>query len=358
MSFDSKTSQVQSQMLSQESERFKHLSVMLEETVDMLNVREGGVYVDGTLGGGGHSAEILRRLNGTGHLYGIDRDNDALAAATARLGGAGNFTAIKGNFHDVRELLAAQGVTKIDGMMIDLGVSSYQLDTAERGFSYHDDLATLEDFIGDYNWDFVQLQLNYYDMGKEDYKAEYELVKGRGIPVAIMEPVRGGFLARTVPNAQSIISENYGENKSAALALSYANSLEGVYIVLSGMSNMEQVKDNINTFKAPIAMDEKAQKVIADVLAEIEAFKVVPCTKCEYCLPCPLGIDIPKVFETYNKFEMFKANWIITDYVKEAAVKPGECIGCGVCASRCPQAIAIPERIADFNAVAEKLAKA
>lgn len=118
---------------------FEHVSVMLMPTVDMLSVREGGVYVDGTLGGGGHSAEILRRLNGTGHLYGIDRDNDALAAATARLGGAGNFTAIKGNFHDVKELLAERGVTQIDGMMVDLGVSSYQLDTAERGFSYHAD---------------------------------------------------------------------------------------------------------------------------------------------------------------------------------------------------------------------------
>ncbi len=118
---------------------FNHVSVMLGPTVDLLGVREGGVYVDGTLGGGGHSAEILRRLNGTGHLYGIDRDNDALAAATARLGGAGNFTAIKGNFHDVRTLLEAQGVSQIDGMMIDLGVSSYQLDTAERGFSYHAD---------------------------------------------------------------------------------------------------------------------------------------------------------------------------------------------------------------------------
>lgn len=118
---------------------FNHVSVMLGPTVDLLGVREGGVYVDGTLGGGGHSAEILRRLNGTGHLYGIDRDNDALAAATARLGGAGNFTAIKGNFHDVRALLEAQGVSRIDGMMIDLGVSSYQLDTAERGFSYHAD---------------------------------------------------------------------------------------------------------------------------------------------------------------------------------------------------------------------------
>lgn len=118
---------------------FEHVSVMLCETVDLLGVREGGVYVDGTLGGGGHSAEILRRLNGTGHLYGIDRDADALDAATARLSGAGNFTAIRGNFHDVRALLAAQGVEKIDGMMIDLGVSSYQLDTAERGFSYHAD---------------------------------------------------------------------------------------------------------------------------------------------------------------------------------------------------------------------------
>ena len=139
MSFETKTEQVESQKLAQEGDQFKHLSVMLHETVDMLNVREGGVYVDGTLGGGGHSAEILRRLGGTGHLYGIDRDNDALAAATARLNGAGNFTAIKGNFHDVKQLLAERGVTRIDGVMVDLGVSSYQLDTAERGFSYHAD---------------------------------------------------------------------------------------------------------------------------------------------------------------------------------------------------------------------------
>ncbi|MDO5379008.1 MAG: 16S rRNA (cytosine(1402)-N(4))-methyltransferase RsmH [Clostridia bacterium] len=118
---------------------FNHTSVMLMPAVDLLNVRKGGVYVDGTLGGGGHSEEILRRLDGTGRLYGIDRDQDALAAASARLEGAGNFTAIRGNFHDVRELLAERGIEKIDGMMIDLGVSSYQLDTAERGFSYHAD---------------------------------------------------------------------------------------------------------------------------------------------------------------------------------------------------------------------------
>lgn len=118
---------------------FEHVSVLLEETIDLLDPRDGGIYVDGTLGGGGHSAEILKRIRPSGHLYGIDRDEDALKAATERLGNDPCFTALHGNFHDVRELLAAQGIEKIDGMILDLGVSSYQLDTAERGFSYHAD---------------------------------------------------------------------------------------------------------------------------------------------------------------------------------------------------------------------------
>ncbi|MBE6894869.1 MAG: hypothetical protein E7483_04655 [Ruminococcaceae bacterium] len=223
------------------------------------------------------------------------------------------------------------------------------------GFSYHGDLEALKDFINDYKWDFIQLQLNYYDMEKGEYKAQYEFVRDLGIPVIVMEPVRGGFLARTVPNAQKIIEANYGPDKSASLALSYINSLDGVFMVLSGMSNMAQVKDNISTFNSPIPMDEKAKKTIADVMTEINAFKVVDCTKCEYCMPCPVGINIPKIFEIYNKYEMFKSDWIIKDYLKEAEVQPTECIGCGVCASHCPQAIAIPQKIAEFNSVAEKL---
>ena len=118
---------------------FEHVSVMLKETVDLLDVKPDGIYVDGTLGGGGHSEEILKRLGGTGHLYGIDRDREALAAARERLSGYPNFTALHGNFHDAAELLSAEQVDRVDGFLLDLGVSSYQLDTAERGFSYHVD---------------------------------------------------------------------------------------------------------------------------------------------------------------------------------------------------------------------------
>lgn len=107
--------------------------------MENLAIRPGGVYVDGTLGGGGHSAAILEHLGPEGRLIGIDRDGDAIAAATARLGGDRRFTALRGNFHDAAELLGAIGVRRIDGMLLDLGVSSYQLDEGARGFSYHAD---------------------------------------------------------------------------------------------------------------------------------------------------------------------------------------------------------------------------
>lgn len=222
------------------------------------------------------------------------------------------------------------------------------------GFSFHDTVDVLEDFIGDYNWDFIQLQLNYYDMEREDYKQQYELVRSHNIPVAVMEPVRGGFLAHTVPDAQKIIAENYGENKSAALALSYVNNLEGVYIVLSGMSNMEQLKDNVNTFKNPVAMDEKATKVLADVMAAINAFKVVDCTKCEYCLPCPMKLNIPKLFEIYSSYEVFKSEWNAKEALKKEEAQPADCIGCRACENKCPQHIKISEEMAVW---ADKISK-
>ena len=119
--------------------KFHHVPIMLPEVMELLKPQRGGLFVDGTLGGGGHSEGILSRLD-EGRLYGIDRDGNAIAAASARLAPFGDkFKAIRGNFFDMRELLMAEGVTGVDGILLDLGVSSHQLDTPERGFSYHED---------------------------------------------------------------------------------------------------------------------------------------------------------------------------------------------------------------------------
>ena len=116
---------------------FKHKSVLLEETVDSLNVKPGGIYVDGTLGGGGHSLEICKRLNGQGRLIGIDQDQDAINAATKRLEEYKDLvTIVRSNYEEIADVLRSLDIESVDGIVLDLGVSSYQLDDAERGFSY------------------------------------------------------------------------------------------------------------------------------------------------------------------------------------------------------------------------------
>lgn len=119
---------------------FNHVSVLLHEAVDELQVKPSGIYVDGTLGGGGHSYEICKRLDSEGRLIGIDQDAEALEAAKKRLGEfKDRITLVKSNYERTNEVLKKQGIEKVDGIILDLGVSSYQLDNAERGFSYRED---------------------------------------------------------------------------------------------------------------------------------------------------------------------------------------------------------------------------
>jgi len=119
---------------------FEHKSVLLFETIEGLKIRPDGIYVDGTLGGGGHSAQIAARLEDGGRLIGIDQDQAAIDAAKSRLADFGSkVTIVRDNYRNTKSVLASLGITKVDGMMLDLGVSSYQLDTGERGFSYRFD---------------------------------------------------------------------------------------------------------------------------------------------------------------------------------------------------------------------------
>lgn len=115
---------------------FKHYSVMLEECIEMLDIKEDGIYVDCTLGGAGHSKEILKKLSPKGRLIGIDQDLDALKAAKEKLKDFNNITYVHNNFYNIKDILESLGIEKIDGILMDLGVSSYQLDQGERGFSY------------------------------------------------------------------------------------------------------------------------------------------------------------------------------------------------------------------------------
>ena len=123
-----------------ENINFSHVSVLLNECIEALNIKPDGIYIDGTTGGGGHSYEIASRLSDKGKLICIDRDSDALAAASARLAPfKDKITFVKSNFSQVSEVLENLGIEKADGLLLDLGVSSYQLDTPERGFSYNND---------------------------------------------------------------------------------------------------------------------------------------------------------------------------------------------------------------------------
>ena len=164
---------------------FIHKSVLLNECIEGLMIKPDGIYVDGTLGGGGHSSEILKRLT-TGRLIGIDRDMDAIRAATKKLltvcpEKESNFTLLHGNFHDAKSLLSKIGVHRVDGVLLDLGVSSYQLDARERGFSYHDDAPldmrmdasqpfSAKEIVN--TWDEKDLSRIFRDYGEENWAVQ------------------------------------------------------------------------------------------------------------------------------------------------------------------------------------------
>ncbi|MBR6040786.1 MAG: 16S rRNA (cytosine(1402)-N(4))-methyltransferase RsmH [Clostridia bacterium] len=161
---------------------FHHVPIMVTEVLTLLEPSRGGVFVDGTLGGGGHAEAVLSALPETGKLFGIDRDDDALKAAGARLSRFGDrFTAIKGNFFDMKELLAARGVDKVDGILLDLGVSSHQLDVRERGFSYKaeapldmrmDQSAPLTARTVVNEWSEAELRRIFWEYGEEKFSGK------------------------------------------------------------------------------------------------------------------------------------------------------------------------------------------
>lgn len=216
------------------------------------------------------------------------------------------------------------------------------------GFSFHDKNEVLEKLVSSYDWDFVQLQINYWDFSENDAKGAYEILEKHNMPCFVMEPVRGGFLSSFAPHVEKYMI-NYAPDKSiASWAIRWVASLPNVASVLSGMSNMEQLKDNIDTISnfEPINNDEL--KIIDTVVDELRKIKPIPCTGCRYCMDCSFGVDIPEIFDIYNNYKKTE-NKELT--YKSYFINLGEkaqshnCAKCGECITKCPQHINIPEEL-------------
>lgn len=227
------------------------------------------------------------------------------------------------------------------------------------GFSFHDSPDVLEEIVNAYAWDFAQIQLNYADWEIQNARRQYEILAENGIPCIVMEPVRGGALADICPTANDMLKAARPNDSIASWAIRYAATKPNVLTVLSGMSNLDQLKDNIATLSdfAPITEEEDA--LLARAAHEWRMKDVIPCTACRYCMDCPAGVDIPAMFAHFNEFAMNKSRGRYAKALNGAdpATLAGNCVACGECAPHCPQHIAIPDKMAELTKWEEKLIK-
>lgn len=225
------------------------------------------------------------------------------------------------------------------------------------GFSLHDDCDVLQIIESPYDWDFVLLQINYYDWIIQHAQENYAYLEKRGIPVMAMEPVGGGRLANLPFEAESIFREIDPARSPAAWALRYVAALPNVIVTLSGMSDISQLKDNVNAvFDIEEPINEEPYN---EVMAILRSKNMISCGGCGYCLgECPKKIDIPLCFQKYNDNEMFGVSLEQGDfgYFYFDFVPPDKqahhCIKCGACNKRCPQGVDIPSELQKVHTTA------
>lgn len=223
------------------------------------------------------------------------------------------------------------------------------------GFSFHDDRGCLEAYLNRCDWDFCQLQLNYADWNRTKARGLYELAVAHNVPVIVMEPVRGGFLANPPQEVAALLRAANPTRSMAGWAMRFVASLPGVKLILSGMSSPEQVTDNLHTFADPgVYLSAEEQAVMARAITVLDSIASIPCTACRYCMPCPFGVEIPAIFAAYNNAMLFHAGR--GEYPKSIlpAGRADHCTACGACTKRCPQAIAIPTRLAEVHTTLTK----
>lgn len=260
-------------------------------------------------------------------------------------------------FHNVCEM-------NIDGYLDpQFGIHDYLMKQKENGrirhlgFSAHGNMDTMKRFLEAYGKDmeFCQLQINWLDWYFQNARDKVNLVKSYGIPVWVMEPVRGGALAKLDDFYMSKLRQLRPHATPAEWAFRFLQTIPTVTVTLSGMSNMEQLKENVTIYEEAHPLTAVELQTLFSIATAMTSKKILPCTACRYCTThCPQGLDIPRLIELYNE-HMYSGGGFIAPMALEALPAdklPSACLGCGACEAVCPQNIKISEMMADF---AEKL---
>ena len=280
------------------------------------------------------------------------------------------------------------GMEELNHRYLENGVLDFLLKEREAGrvrnlgFSYHGDIEVFDYLLArhdKYRWDFVQIQLNYLDwkyakqINSRNTDAEYlygELEK-RGIPAVIMEPLLGGRLSNVPDNIVARLKEREPERSIASWAFRFAGTFPGVLCVLSGMTRMEHLQDNLRTYSPLEPLTQEEFQFLLDTATMMMKFDTIPCNDCKYCMPCPYGIDIPGVLLHYNKclnegnvpasaqdprYRAARRAFLVGyDRSVPRLRQASHCIGCNQCSPHCPQGIDIPKELHRIDAYVEQL---
>lgn len=278
-----------------------------------------------------------------------------------------------------------------NGRYMDNGILDWLVEQREKGrirnlgFSYHGDVKIFDLMLkwhdeGKYHWDFVQIELNYLDWNyaneinpvNTDAVYLYGELKKRNIPAIIMEPLLGGRLANVPDPIVAKMKQREPENSVASWAFRFAGTPDGVLTVLSGMTYMEHLKDNLCTFSPLKPLNKEEEAFLMEIANDIYNLKTIPCNECNYCMPCPYGINIPAVFSHYNRcikegnlpnkgaqdpdYRRARRAFLIGyDRSVPRLRQASHCIGCGQCVEHCPQGIKIPEEMQRIDKFVEEL---
>ena len=217
------------------------------------------------------------------------------------------------------------------------------------GFSFHGSPDGFKQLLSMYDWDFVMIQLNYYDWAYGEAKELYKLAEEKNIPLMIMEPVRGGKLATLTPEASQLLNEVEPSRSIASWAMRWLMDLPQIAVVLSGMSTLEQVKDNVSTFTEFKALDDSEKKTLHEACELFRPTVAAACTDCRYCIAdCPKELDIPRLLKVYNDIKIDHMWRIVLLGNLPKSQQPENCTACGICVKQCPQDLDIPKYMTEL----------